>query len=162
MGWIKGREATAGGLAFLAEVCPPEGLVCAKLHVYLARGLLTPGVASALGEIAGEKRLLRHSRPYQLGTSRTSTPLQGKVKGAIIREADKEKNVLEGEQQKAAGWSSVGGPGQRDEKNSPSENLAPMMNGVWERRLEKGTQPGETWKGGRAEEKEQRKCTWND
>lgn len=78
-------------------------------------------------------------------TSRTSTPLQGKVKGAIIREADREKNVLEGKQQDGAAWGDLG---RRDEKNSLSENPAPMMNGVWERRLAKGKQPGGTRKGG--------------
>lgn len=40
---------TVGWLAFLAEVCPLEGLVCAKFYVYLARGLLTPRVTSAPG-----------------------------------------------------------------------------------------------------------------
>lgn len=86
----------------MAEVCPLKGLVCAKMHVDLAR---RPSMLlewhQPLGEAAGEERLLRPLRPYPLGTP---APLRGKVKGVIIREADTGRRMCWRGSQASAAW----------------------------------------------------------
>lgn len=70
-----------------------------------------------LGETAGEKRLFRPLRPYQLGTP---APLLGKVKGAIIGVDDKGRRMCWRESQaKAVRPVQHGGTWGREMKRTP-------------------------------------------